>query len=224
MNTISHIAQQFKPFDLVENCNDNSNDNIIITKPCPDCGQPIVSQNRRGYSTWTCWRCVSKLLTVTRILSAGYGFGDDEDGNAIYFHFTKQARVYYEGGDYPTINTNTCSDNIFTIPKINDILRYQEIVGKTPKALWWMFEIEYENVIAAINNRPMYRLVEKDDNHNHIVWQGRDVNELIRKFPVCDYPVLDESRFFVKKETHNNLWIACTDPRTSGWADPRIRE
>ncbi len=193
---------------------------------CPTCERPCYAKARSSWFIWSCWECLAIEASVIKVISGGenktYGFAETKDNEPIYFHFNRQARVEFDGGNFPHLVEVT--EN-FQTPDMHDVLLLQPIMGdKGRKALWWVFEIEYSAILKQIQTRPklrlrrrtgkvpMSRLHEKPSFST--LWEGYDLNELrsSRYASLECHDTAISAVFFEMFKPETDSWVPCDDP------------
>ena len=195
--------------------------------PCPECRRPVRHTKRSQWYVYGCW-CYAweqAMITVVRDDPMKmFGFAEAPNKN-IFFHFNQFKHVVFTGGDW--LELRPIVDGQVIIPEVEACIIYQEITGpKGPKALWWSFFDEYQRAKAELDNRPLYRFVERQGREamsrlhekpkRRIYWEGKNLVELRYRFSMLSSPVYDighRAMYFECFDVALDEWVRCDDPR-----------
>ncbi len=125
-----------------------------------------------------------------------FGFIRLETGGDLFFHFN-DGQIIVPGGSEPEFSGKSMTTDKqgrqcgLRDPRIGDILVYQRSSGSQgPKAYPWGYQSQWEAMERFIANRPVYRVLEQmtstgfTPGEPKILWEGSDLSELARKYPV----------------------------------------
>lgn len=170
--------------------------------------------------------------------SLGYGFLVLPGGKEIYFRRSH--------GRQMQVNVNARTIEFASWPPLtrppkegDEVVFERQMRGIKPKAAPWSYVANYNWVLGLLANliEPVtYRVLETTNyvGHEHgqpgVIWEGNDIEELLKKFPVSVYGrrVLadplepyyeDEKKIYEVSHWFERLvdggWMKCPDPRPS---------
>jgi hypothetical protein len=163
-----------------------------------------------------------------------FGFVRTEQGEEFFFHFSggRELDTYDEQPDFSRRRLDRSR-----FPKKGDQMVF--ILGdpgyKGERVGLWSFAEDYDQIQKELAARPTYRVMKqfgmwttKHQDEPEILWEGKDVQELARKYhrfgrsitsdPLFPYYQHDdgfEVRHWFEKQKEDGTWERCNDPRPS---------
>lgn len=173
-----------------------------------------------------------------------FGFLTLASGEELFFHFN-DGQFIEAGGSSPSFSgkaTIMRNGKNFRLrdPQIDDKLVFQRSRGRDGRhrACPWGFYSHWETAEERLAKRPIYRVLKtmsstgRDPGEPEILWEGSDVSEAIRRFPLptgrqspsadpllsyySDSDNIFEVRHWWEKKGQNDpedAWERCDDPR-----------
>ena len=130
----------------------------------------------------------------------GYGF-IIFNGSEVFFHVSFGGRYVYTGGDEPEFVKDKF---LGRTPKAGESLTFEYDTGpKGFRATRWAFLDTYEMAQADLRNHPKYRLISRSGSRDpaklftqggsrtRVIWEGRNIADLVMSYPKDSYPVHD---------------------------------
>jgi hypothetical protein len=125
-----------------------------------------------------------------------FGFLKLENGNDLFFHFN-DGQVIVDGKKAPEFSGSAVIEvngktRGLRDPRPDDILLFEPIYGnKGPKASPWGYLSHWTRAEEIIAARPVYRVLktmnsvgETPRHEPEILWEGSDLEDLLKKFPL----------------------------------------
>lgn len=172
-----------------------------------------------------------------------YGFLMLEDGREVFFHFN-DGQFVEPGEKEPQFTGSPKRVHNGKTYRLKDPLAEDEVVcvlsegSRGPKAFPWSTKPIWDLAQGVIDKRPIYRVLKTmnaighDSGTPEILWQGTDLSEALRKFPLPtgrqspsadpllsywrDTDEIFEVRRWWEAKAQNapdDAWERCDDPR-----------